>query len=533
MKSVRRRVVVVAGALALAALAQGGVAGAADPIRISAPSRITLDSNPTRTYGSPYLLVDPHNRLNVVAATVEMRSRVCNLFRSADGGQTWKQLDALPGPRDYPFCFQTSGSVTESPLAWGRNGTLYYALVGWDVGDGGDASGNLSVIVSRSTNLGTSWDTTIARNNRGKTPPDVETDRPVSGLAVDSVTGTQDTVYVTYRRNQAGKPTRPVVTVSADGGRTFGDPVDMEDAWSQDPKNLTGTIPDDKKLPANVTGFNPIAAVDNKGNFYSLWERRTSNITPSPNFAYYVSTSKDHGKTFVTYEAFPETPNLAGGEMVWSKAGGPEGTLLAVWHAKPGQTQGETDIYFRRSTDGARTWTEPKRLNDDDPAKFNTQLLPSISVAPNGRIDAAWWDFRDDPGLYVNDVYYTYSNDNGTTWAPNIRITDQSINRKIGPWSNGFDMRQPVGIASTNDYAVFGWDDTRNGDAVGQAQDMYSATAQFKTLTSGTPNAARYALAALAGVAVVGVILLIVATTRRRRLPAQEATASRPPVTAK
>lgn len=133
--------------------AQAGPVGAADTRRVSEPVQMTKDTNPTRTYGSPFVLIDPNNRLNVVAATVEMRSRACYLFRSGDGGSTWKQLDALPGPRSYPFCFQNSGSVTESPLAWGRNGTLYYALVGWDVQDGGDASGNLSVLVARSTNL--------------------------------------------------------------------------------------------------------------------------------------------------------------------------------------------------------------------------------------------------------------------------------------------------------------------------------------------------------------------------------------------
>src|SRR5689334_1410864 len=117
MGSVRWRAAVAAGVLAVGVAAQGGPANAADPRRVSEPVQITKDANPTRTYGSPFVLIDPNNRLNVVAATVEMRSRACYLFRSADGGSTWKQLDALPGPRNYPFCFQTSGSVTESPLA--------------------------------------------------------------------------------------------------------------------------------------------------------------------------------------------------------------------------------------------------------------------------------------------------------------------------------------------------------------------------------------------------------------------------------
>jgi hypothetical protein len=84
-------------------------------------------------------------------------------------------------------------------------------------------------------------------------------------------------------------------------------------------------------------------------------------------------------------------------------------------------------------------------------------------VAPNGRLDAIWWDFRNDPGLFANDVYYSWSTDNGATWSPNERVTDRLIRRRLGVWSNGFDQRQPPGVASSDALAVFVWDDTRDG----------------------------------------------------------------------
>jgi hypothetical protein len=520
-----------AGALLLALVVQGS-ATAADPLRITRPVRITNDPNPTRTYGSPFILIDPSDRNNVVAATVEMRSRQCVIFRSGDGGQTWRQMDALPTLQSYPFCFHVSGSVTESPMAWGRDGRIYLALAGWDVADGGDARGNLSVIVARSDDLGTSWRPVLARDTRGKTGAETETNRPVSGIAVDSRSGPDDIVYVTWRRNLSSAtpaaPARPMVAVSTDGGRTFGEPFDVMEEWARNPANITGGFPDDRKNPENVAGFNPVVAADDKGGAYVLWERRSAGVTPSPPFAYYVSVTRNQGRTWEVFEAFPETPNLAGGFIVWSRHGGPDGTLHAIWHAKPGQTQGETDIYHRRSTDGGHTWSEPKLLNDDDPSQLHTQLLPSLSIAPNGRVDAAWWDFRDDPGTYSNDVYSSYSTDNGVTWSANVRVTDRSINRKIGPWSNGFDMRQPVGIASTNQYTLFAWDDTRLGDEVGQAQDMFSAAVQFSAVGSGTSNAAQFTLAALAGVAAVGLILLGVAAARRDRTPGAPRAPSEP-----
>ncbi|MGH9285840.1 MAG: hypothetical protein ACRD0M_09240, partial [Acidimicrobiales bacterium] len=402
--------------------------------------RVTgTDLDPARTYGSPTVLVDPSNKLNLVAATVEMRTRVCRLFRSADGGRTWALLDSLPGPKEYPFCFHTSGSVTESPIAWGRDSRLYYALVGWDVGDGGTSNGNLSVIVARSDDLGDTWRSTVARDTRGFKDSAVETNRPVSGIAVDTTTGPDDIVYVAWRLNLAGKPARPAIAVSTDGARTFGPPIDVAADFFANPANITGTIPEDRKKPEHLAGFNPAATIDDKGRLYVLWERRTTGVTPAPQFAYYVSRVTDQGRSITVHEVFPETPNLAGGVLTWSPEGGADGTLHAVWHAKPGQTQGETDIYHRRSIDGGRTWGQPTKLNDDDPAALQSQFNPNVSIAPDGRVDVAWWDFRNDQGTYSNDVYYTYSTDNGLSWSRNVRISDRSINRKIGPWSNNFD----------------------------------------------------------------------------------------------
>jgi Neuraminidase (sialidase) len=502
-----------------------GTAQASFTPSITRPFELTkVDLSPDRTYGSPFVLVDPNNPMNVVAASVEMRSQVCVVWRSRDGGQTWEQMPNLPAPANYPLCFNTSGSVTESPMAWGRNDALYLAMDGFLPSDGGNTSGNLSVIVSRSTDFGNTWTKYVARDNRGKTGTNIESDRPISGIAVDSKTGPQDIIYVSYRHNQPGVPSRALVITSMDAGKTWSDPVDIAAPFISVPGNIADVAP---TAPANnVTGFNPEAQVDKSGKVYVLWEQRTSGISPAPNFAYYMTSSTDHGKTWATHLAYPSTPNLAGGQFIWSPEGGSQGTLEAVWHVEPGQTQGYTDIYFRNSTDGGVTWSAPVKLNDDDPAQLHTHLLPGINMAPNGRIDVAWWDFRNDPGTFANDVYYTYSTDNGATWAKNVRITDRSINRKIGPWGNNFDMRQPPGIGSTNNFVVFGWDDTRNGNAVGQAQDIYSSVYQFQSLPAKKTSATKYVLAAFIGVAVVGIGLLLAAAARGRRKVETDARAS-------
>ncbi|HUR24150.1 MAG TPA: hypothetical protein VMZ73_09795, partial [Acidimicrobiales bacterium] len=104
----RRRLITLA-ALPLVALAGGqGVATGASEPRVLASVRATgEDLAPTRTYGAPFLAVDPENPNVIVAATPEMRSRTCRFMRTLDAGRTWKLMDAFPSPQSYPFCFHT------------------------------------------------------------------------------------------------------------------------------------------------------------------------------------------------------------------------------------------------------------------------------------------------------------------------------------------------------------------------------------------------------------------------------------------
>lgn len=167
-----------------------------------------------------------------------------------------------------------------------------------------------------------------------------------------------------------------------------------------------------------------------------------------------------------------------------------------------------------------KTWSPIKVVNDDDPAQLLVDRIPDVRVAPNGRVDVVWWSTRDNPGLVANDAYYAFSTDDGATWSKNIRVTDRPVNRTIGPFGNNFDLWGPPGLASTDAYALVAWDDTRNGDQVTQTQDIYAAAVQHQILGGGTSKAAKYALAATAGLVVAGLLVLGVTVLSNRRPPA-------------
>ncbi len=542
-----RRRLAALGALPVLALVagQGMAVGATSP-RVTASVRATgEDLAPARTYGAPFLAVDPENPNHIVAATPEMRSRTCRLMRTLDAGQTWKLMDAFPSPQSYPFCFHTSGTSTQTPISFGRDGALYYALSGWDnqdVGTGADHPGtyaNFSVLVAKTTDLGETYDPVIVRNARGKTGAgQAENNRPINGIAVDSKTGSVDTVYVGWSQSfpQATPAVvvQTVIATSTDGGKTYSEPVKVAtDYWKS-----VANKPDAEKWG----GSSPTLTVTDNGTLYAVfYASATGQPAGSQNNSILLAKSTDKGKTFQVNEVAPPSGFYqAGAIMDWTPKGGPEGTLHIVYEDKialPGQTTiplGDRDVLTRRSTDGGKTWSEGKLLNDDpyDPKDGgHSQNNPSVSIAPNGRVDAVWWDFRNDQGQFQNDVYYSYSEDNGATWSKNLRANDRSIDRRLGVWSNGYDMRMPIGVASTDKVALFAWDDTRNATKLTDGQDVYTALVQHEALGAGSSDALRYALAGLIGLAGVGLVLLVASMiTGKRRpkaAPAPEPTATK------
>src|SRR5437588_632078 len=83
---------------------------------------------------------------------------------------------------------------------------------------------NTSLIVSKSTDFGNSWNPVIARDNRGKQGQEAEYMRPVGSIAVDRKSAGNDIVYVGYATNRQGfstpnaAPREPTMVVSTDGG---------------------------------------------------------------------------------------------------------------------------------------------------------------------------------------------------------------------------------------------------------------------------------------------------------------------------
>ncbi|MEW6252038.1 MAG: sialidase family protein [Planctomycetota bacterium] len=127
---------------------------------------------------------------------------------------------------------------------------------------------------------------------------------------------------------------------------------------------------------------------------------------------------------------------------------------------------GLLDVMFTRSTDGGQTWSTPVRVNDDPNPGSNYHWFGTMSVAPNGRIDAIWNDTRSNPGSVNSQVFHAYSEDAGVTWSANVALTP-SFNPLVG-WPNQNKIGDYYHMASDNAGAHLAYSATFNNE-----QDVY------------------------------------------------------------
>jgi hypothetical protein len=83
-----------------------------------------------------------------------------------------------------------------------------------------------------------------------------------------------------------------------------------------------------------------------------------------------------------------------------------------------------TDVMFARSTDGGLTFSAPHKVNDDPVNPNKWHWFGTFSVAPNGRLDAVWYDTRNAANNTDSQLFYSFSTDGGVTWSANVAVSN-------------------------------------------------------------------------------------------------------------
>lgn len=519
--------------LALPAAAQ---TGRTKPV-VTAAVQVTRNPDPSRAHSNPQIAVNPTNGELVIVEAEVRNSKTCNVHISVDDGQSWFP-GGDPMMEPYTNCSLQATNGHYVSLQFDKEGVLHTAFLGSDPAL--SAKLNRSqvprhVFYAKSTDGGRTFTTVRAFEAREDDPGIGGTRRPM--IAVDPSDSRY--LYIGWQKGQASTvKAKAIVSASVDGGRTWAEPVDLSD-------ELGGTQP----RPA-VGADGTVHAIFTTNNFSPTPAPAGS---PAPTRPLYYRRSTDHGKSWSDQQevdpgnagfsfgrkwviaADPNSPTVY---VSWygnpkPSAMRPEAVPYGVTPSPPAEAFEDRDVYVRVSTDAGRTWSQPRTVNDDAHLPNVQHYDPGLAIAPNGRLDVAWYDFRNSPipeweaiggnaGGY-QDVYYASSSDRGKTFGTNIRITDRIIDRNIGIWSNNVHGHTNVGIASTNESVYFAWQDSRNGNADTHSEDIYFASLKLNGPVLAVAGGAGVPAWAVAGAAValgMGVAMIIVLGLSRRWGPA-------------
>jgi len=105
------------------------------------------------------------------------------------------------------------------------------------------------------------------------------------------------------------------------------------------------------------------------------------------------------------------------------RSGGPTNNNIYMLASVEPSGRSTTDVMFVRSTDGGLTFSAPLRINDDGLAN-KWHWFGTFAVAPNGRLDAVWYDSRNASNNTDSQLFYSYSTDAGVTWSPNVAVSN-------------------------------------------------------------------------------------------------------------
>ncbi len=403
---------------------------------------------------SPVVAVDPRRpEVLVTAGRVDAPQLNCTLAVSTTRGEAWRRLD-LPLAPDATNCFWPA-------IAF-------------------DGDGNLLVLY---TPTGGPFNLPTALRLQRFTPELVADGAPllVSGpltfqprLAVEGrrvlVSWIQASEVRATKSLGFGPPPNPIVVVrSEDGGRTFSRPVTVSEPGRLAVQPTLLAWPDGRVL------VGALDLVDDRTTYQSLHEGQPGPPPAGP-WRIVAWASTDGGSTFgpartVADGVVPAQRVLI--DLAPAPAfavDGARGRLYASWETG-------RDVVLARSDDGGGSWTTPRRLGPSAGGQF----LPGIGVAPDGRVDVAYYDRSGDPDDVLANVVMASSSDGGRAFTTTT-LTDAPFDSMVGSF-NGDDVMlgSHMAVASGAGRATAIWADTARGNRVNNIVDLVSATVEVRS----------------------------------------------------
>ncbi|HEX3540901.1 MAG TPA: sialidase family protein [Acidimicrobiales bacterium] len=413
-------------------------------------------------FSTPSVAVNPDRPSNVVVTYREDRPDLsARLGWSNDGGASFAPTALpLPSGADRPFF---------PDAAFAPGGVLDVAYV--NLGGRGNVPANLWVAQSRD-------------GGRHLSAPVLVT----SGLTFQPriAVGPMGTVSLTWlqsnRVGQAaltGDMVRVMMSTSGNGGRSWSPPVPVSAADGNLVSGASGVFVGHSFVVV-YERFGPTASNLGTGGTAAQPDTYDIVVTRSPvgraDFSppMVVTAAVRTTQRFSLF--FPQFPSLAGGG----------GRLYLAWAQGRGHGQ---DALVAASADSGATWSKPVRANDNPGGDGTARLLPTMSVAPSGRVDLVLIDERNDPSGNFADAYLASSTDQARSFH-DLKLSTAAFDTRVGPTFGGGlppDLGSHLAIASQPDFVQAAWADSRLGNENTGRQDIVTARIHMTSSSGRTP----------------------------------------------
>ncbi|MCA0388589.1 MAG: glycoside hydrolase [Bacteroidetes bacterium] len=371
----------------------------------------------------PHFSMDPTNPKRMFAAY-----NINAAYYTADG---WNWTRIVPS---------FGVSVQGDPLtAWGRDGVLHYQSMF------GNITGSKNI---RSTDGGVTWTAAVT----GVDGVDK------NWMAIDQTTGPYSN-YI-YNVMTAGSGMGNIHR-STDGGVTFSRVTQLSTQALPGMMSAVGPYYNGTSWVDGGSVFVVTHSGTNAAGIYSFYHSTNGGATftlkSQQTFSNVIGTEISGRSTVQNMRTRPY-PMIAAD----NSTGPYRGRLYLVYASNsPAGSGNKSDVFSRYSTDYGATWSAPKLVNDDANPQNNHSFFPAIWCdISSGRLYVKFYDTRLVPTSDSMDVFATYTDDGGQSFAANYRITNKTakIKQSSGTGANyqgDYDAIQSVGNQAFMAYTDF------------------------------------------------------------------------------
>lgn len=431
--------------------------GPATPVNAGA-----RDNSDDRAHNSPSLVRNPHDpRHLVVADRVDTPRYSCALHVSRDAGVTWSE-SAIP----YPAGEELPERCFSPDAAFGADGTLHVVFV---------------TLAGRGNSPHAVWLSSSADGGATLAEPVRLLGRFAFQLRLLADATRPGHLYLTWLQADAvalvafPNPANPVSFMrSEDGGRTWTAPVAVST-----PARRRVIAPSPALGRPDELFVTFLELLDDRLDYHGAHEWRGGDPYAG-RWKLVLARSADRGATWVDVdverELVPTQRVMIFLPPAPSIAVDPRRDRVHV--AFMDGRSGDADVYVWTSDDGGATFKVPRRVNDTVAPDGTTQYLPKLSLAPDGRLDVAYYDRRNDPDNVLNEVSVQSSFDGGRTFTARALVSARAFDSRIGfGGRRGMpDLGSRLGLLSDADAALVAWTDTRRGTSDAVRQDVAVAS---------------------------------------------------------